>query len=131
MPPLSRLPAEIHSSAHQVRYDNSVVAEYEVRIYRGASGPVVVLEEGPSSSLPLEYISELAVFRFQEQVPNSRARYFERHVVATREAFVEVGFERGGFFRIPCRLEDLTAALTEATDLLRGRPDHSSATSRA
>lgn len=131
MSDLNNIPAEIHSSAHQVKYDNSLVGEYEVRIYRGAIGPVIVLEEGSSSPLPLEFISEMAVGRFQAQIPNSRARFFERHVVGAREAWVEVGFERGVFFRVPCQFEEVAAAFSESADNLRGHVDRSVAVARA
>lgn len=108
---LSRLPKELHSSAHQVILDNSLIGEYELRIHRGGRGPVIILVEPSSSPLPLEYLSEHAVTRFHDVCPNSRARFFEFHQLGPREVVVEVGREEGVFFRNPCRPEVLLQAL--------------------
>ncbi len=111
-PLINRLPAEIHSSAHQVRYENSVVGEFELRIYRGTNGPVVILEETSSSPMPLEYVSEYSVTRFLDQVPNSTARFFERHLLANHEVWVEVGFEAGVFYRRPCQANEVIESMS-------------------
>ncbi len=108
---ITRLPPEVHSSAHRVLYDSSLVGEFELRIYRGTSGPVLILEEASSSPMPMEYLSEWAVTRFLDQVPNSLARFFERHVVGSHEVWVEVGFDSGMFFRRPCHVNDLAEAI--------------------
>lgn len=105
------LPAEVHSSAHQVRFEGSLIGEYEVRIYRGATGPVVILQVSRSSPLPLEYLSEYAVGRFLEALPNSRARFFERHVVSAAEHWVEVIAQQDAFRRDPCAPAVVSAAL--------------------
>ena len=110
---LTLMPAEVHSSAHQVRFDGSLIGEYEIRIYRGSNGPVVILQEGSSSPLPLEYMSEYAVMRFQESLPNSRARFFERHVVANRELWVEISRQGDAFRRDACKEAVLRTALAQ------------------
>ena len=113
---ISRLPSEIHSSAHQVKYASSLLGEYEVRIYRGVLGPVVILEAGRGSPVPLEYLSELAVRQFVETLPVAKSRFFERHLISNREVWVEVGFQRssGGdneFIRTPCSPSAVTDAV--------------------
>jgi hypothetical protein len=114
---LSRLPAEMHSSAHQVRYDNSMVGEFEIRIYRGINGPVVFFEAASSSSMPMEYLSEYAVTRFLDEIPNSRARFFERHQVpGGQEVWVEVGFEAGLFFRRPTNVVEISQVIQMLPD---------------
>ena len=117
MTPGLTLPAEVHSSAHQVRFEGSLIGEYEVRIYRGNSGPVVILQEGSSSPLPLEYLSEHAVTRFMESLPSSKGRFFERHHLGGREAFVEVINQHGQFRRDPCPPAVVAAALAPPPSL--------------
>lgn len=108
---ISKLPPEIHSSAHQIRQDQSLLGEYEMRIYRGTAGPVVILEAGSNSPMPMEYLSERAVSRFLETLPNETARFFERHVVNNQEIWMEVGYTGKDFFRFTCAPSDLTAAV--------------------
>ena len=117
MTPALTLPSEVHSSAHQVRFEGSLIGEYEVRIYRGCAGPVVILQEGSSSPLPLEYLSEHAVSRFMAALPNSRGRFFERHHLGSREAFVEVINQHGQFRRDPCAAAVVAAALAPAPSI--------------
>jgi hypothetical protein len=117
MTPGVTLPAEVHSSAHQVRFEGSLIGEYEVRIYRGNAGPVVILQEGSSSPLPLEYLSEYAVSRFMAALPNSRGRFFERHHLGSREAFVEVILQHGAYRRDPCPPAVVASALAPAQSL--------------
>ena len=107
------LPAEIHSSVHQIKFDNTLIGEYEVRIYRGTWGPVVVFRETTSSALPLEYLSESGVNRFSSQVPNAMARFFELHLVAGKAIFVEVGYEDEIFFRRYCPVSSVLDALAK------------------
>ncbi len=107
----SRLPTEIHSSAHQVRFENSVIGEFEIRIYRGVDGPVVVVEATSRSPMPVEYLSEFAVRRFLGQIPNTYARFFERQFSGDHEVWVEVGLDGGVFFRRPCLLSDAIEAV--------------------
>ena len=111
---ISQLPAEIYSSAHQVRHDNSLLGEYEMRIYRGVEGPVVILEAGSTSPLPMEYLSERAVIKFLEVLPISHARFFERHSRGHSEILMEVGFNDRGFQRIVCDAGDVIAAVSRA-----------------
>src|SRR5690242_11394607 len=99
---LSRLPTEVHSSSHQVRLDNAMLGEYEIRIYRGVAGPVVVLEIARTSPLPLEYLSERAVLKFLEALPVSGVRFFERHAQADAEIWFEVGYVGQLFQRVAC-----------------------------
>lgn len=111
---ISHLPAEIYSSAHQIRHDNSLLGEYEMRVYRGVDGPVVILEAGSTSPLPLEYLSERAVLKFLEVLPVSRARFFERHSRGHSEILLEVGFGDSGFQRLVCDPGDLIAAVSRS-----------------
>ena len=116
---ISQLPAEIHSSAHQIRHDQSLLGEYEVRIYQGVMGPVVLLEATSNSPMPLEYMAQRAVSRFLETLPNQDARFFERHCIADQESWEEVGFNDKVFYRFPCPPSDLIAAVAsrnEASD---------------
>lgn len=105
-----RLPKELHSSAHQVLFDSTLIGEYEMRIHRGVQGPVIVLEETPHSPLPLEYLSEHAVMHFQEACPNARARFFELHLVNGKDAWVEVYLEGMGCVRRQSSLAVVEAA---------------------
>jgi hypothetical protein len=114
MSPTASVPAEVHSSAHQVRYEGSLIGEYEVRIYRGCSGPVIILQEGSSSPLPLEYLSEYAVTRFVESLPHGKARFFERHLAGAGEQWVEVSFQHGAFRRDSCTPAVVAVALAPA-----------------
>jgi hypothetical protein len=115
---ISQLPAEIHSSVHQIRHDQTLLGEYEIRVFRGVTGPVVVLEAASSSPLPLEYLSERAVIRFREALPNSGTRFFERHDAALDELWAEVGYTESGFSRQRCLPADVRAAVIpgEASD---------------
>ncbi len=105
-----RIPQELHSSAHQVLFDNTLIGEYELRIHRGVQGPVVILEETPHSPLPLEYLSEQAVLHFLEACPSSRARFFEHHLVGGRELWIEVFVEGVGCVRRPSSLAVVESA---------------------
>lgn len=90
------LPVELHSSVHAVRIDGVVLGEYEMRIYRGRHGPVVVVETANRSALPIEYLSAQAVQRFCEALPGTKARFFERHRSSARDVWVEVFAGAGG-----------------------------------
>lgn len=107
---------QLHSSAHQVCYEGTLVGEYEVRIYRGVRGPVVILEESASSALPLEYLSEHAVTRFLDAIPSSWVRFFERYEAGGEDMWVEVGLEEGFFFRRPCSMLAVAEALWAVVD---------------
>lgn len=96
---LSRLPAELHSSAHRIALGDALIGEYELRIYRGVEGPVVLIQETTTSPLPIEYLSEEAVRRFLAALPASTARFFERHQSVAGEAFVELRRRGGGLER--------------------------------
>jgi hypothetical protein len=116
---ISQLPAEIHSSVHQIRHDQTLLGEYELRIFAGVAGPVVVLEAASSSPLPLEYLSERAVITFLEALPSSGARFFERHTTAASERWAEVGYGETGFVRAACQPAQVRAAVVASP----GEPD--------
>ena len=97
---ISQLPAEIHSSAHQVRHDNSLLGEYEMRVYKGVEGPLAIVQASTTSPLPLEYLSERAILKFLEALPVSQARFFERHHPGNTEAPMEIGFSPKGFHEL-------------------------------
>ncbi|MGI8848077.1 MAG: hypothetical protein ACR2GX_07440 [Candidatus Dormibacteria bacterium] len=108
------LPSEVHFSVHQVRHEGTLIGEYELHIFRGFKGPVIVFEEGSNSPLPLEYLSEHAVMRFLVSLPHSQARFFERHTLGSQEHWVEVSNRDGHIRRDPCRPAVVNVALAPA-----------------
>ena len=108
----AKLPPEIYSSAHQVKHDNSLLGEYEMHIYRGVDGPVVVFHATATSPLPLEYLSERATLTFIESLPVRGTRFFERHTRGTAEIWIEILVQGEGFRRAVCSANDVLSAVS-------------------
>lgn len=103
------LPMELHSSVHQVRYEDTLLGEYITYIYPGLKGPVVVFTAASRSPLPLEYLSEHGVRRFLESLPNARLQFFERHFNASADTWVELVLRDGAWAREPRAVPDVQA----------------------